>query len=89
MNKLSFQTITRRIDSLEFPDCELVVGIASGGVVPASLIAYKLNRPLRIIKFNYRDRDNNPQHPKPVLLSKICLAKDVGKELVRQMRKSK
>ena len=65
------------LKNARFPDCRLVVGIAEGGVVPAALIAAKLGCDLRIVKFNYRDAQNTPQHTAPLLLSKVDLPKDI------------
>ena len=65
---LSFQTVTQAIQRLELPDFDLVVGVGRGGVVPASLLAYKLGCNLTVMAINYRDDDNQPHHDAPVLL---------------------
>lgn len=65
---LSFQAISQAIQRLELPDFDLVVGVGRGGVVPASLLAYKLDANLTVIDINYRDDDNQPRHDAPVLL---------------------
>ena len=64
---LPFQDIARTIRHLALPPFDLVVGIGRGGTVPASLIAYKLGSPLAVMRFNYRDDDNQPRHEAPVL----------------------
>ena len=69
--KLHFPEITERIQKTQFPEVDLIVGIASGGVVPASLVAFHLGKPLDIIAINYRDEDNNPRYDVPRLLAKI------------------
>lgn len=66
---LDFATISRALKAFPLPDVDHIVGIASGGIVPASLIAHQLNRPLSLIEINYRARDNSPRYPRPVLLS--------------------
>ena len=66
---LSFTDISRRLKALPLPDVDLVIGIARGGVVPASLAAYQLDRPLQVIRVQYRADDNQPLHDTPVLLS--------------------
>ena len=66
---LDFTTISRALKAFPLPDVDHIVGIASGGIVPASLIAHQLNRPLSLIEINYRARDNSPRYPRPVLLS--------------------
>ena len=65
---LAFPDISRSIQRLELPAFDLVVGVGRGGVVPASLLAYKLGCDLAVIPFNYRDDDNQPRHDAPVLL---------------------
>jgi hypoxanthine phosphoribosyltransferase len=66
---LDFTTISRALKTFPFPEVDHVVGIATGGIVPASLIAHQINRPLSLIEINYRARDNSPRYPRPVLLS--------------------
>ena len=69
--KLLLPEIAERIRGTRFPDVDLVVGIASGGVVPASLVAFHLNKPLEVVAINYRDEDNNPRYDAPQLLKSI------------------
>lgn len=66
---LDFTTISRALKAFPFPDVDHVVGIATGGIVPASLIAHQINRPLSLIEINYRARDNSPRYARPVLIS--------------------
>src|SRR5512133_1442366 len=66
---LDFTTISRALKAFPLPEVDHVVGIATGGIVPASLIAHQINRPLSLIEVNYRARDNSPLYPGPVLLS--------------------
>jgi hypoxanthine phosphoribosyltransferase len=68
MTELSFKAITERVQELKLPSFDLVIGIATGGLVPASLIAYKLQAELRVMQMNYRDPSNKPRHSEPVLL---------------------
>ncbi len=65
---LDMAEISRRLKALALPDVDLVVGIATGGVVPASLVAFQLERPLALVQINYRAPDNSPRHPEPQLL---------------------
>ena len=69
--KLLLPEIAERIRGTRFPDVDLIVGIASGGVVPASLVAFHLNKPLEVVAINYRDEDNNPRYDAPQLLKSI------------------
>ena len=68
---LAFDTISRRLHSLSIPAVDVVVGIASGGTVPASLLAHQLRKPLVLVTINFRAPDNTPQRPAPQLLSKV------------------
>lgn len=66
---LDFLEIRTRLAGLELPLVEAVVGIATGGTVPASLVAYKLGVPLTLMQLNLRAEDNTPQRSKPELLA--------------------
>jgi adenine/guanine phosphoribosyltransferase-like PRPP-binding protein len=69
MTPLAFEDITARLARWKFPaDLDGVVGIASGGVVPAALVAQRLGLGLKIIALNYRDEANQPRHAVPQLL---------------------
>ncbi|MDH3709393.1 MAG: phosphoribosyltransferase [Cyclobacteriaceae bacterium] len=71
MIELSFSDISERLKNFSFPDIDLVVGIATGGVVPASLIAHQLQCPLRILTINYRDQENTPLYDAPMLMKEL------------------
>lgn len=61
--------IARAIRECPLPKADLVVGIGSGGIVPASLIAFHLGIPLKTMWLNYRDPDNRPRFADPKLVS--------------------
>lgn len=65
---VSFEEITQRLKAMPLPDVDLVIGIATGGIVPASLAAYQLGKPLRVLQINYRAPDNSPRYDTPQLL---------------------
>lgn len=69
MVPISFQEITERLRNAGLPETDLVIGIGTGGVVPAAIAAFHLNADLRIVTLNYRDEKNTPQHESPVLLN--------------------
>lgn len=71
--ELSFLAISNRIREIEYPEIDIVVGIATGGVVPASLLAFHLQVPLEIIHLNYRDETNKPRFASPKFLKKMDL----------------
>ncbi len=66
---LDFTTISRALKAFPLPEVDHVVGIATGGIVPASLVAHQIERPLSLIEINYRAGDNSPRYPDPVLLA--------------------
>lgn len=72
MTPLAFTDITTRLARWNFPaGIDGVVGIASGGTVPAALVAQRLGLDLRIIALNYRDEANEPRFAAPRLLSAV------------------
>jgi adenine/guanine phosphoribosyltransferase-like PRPP-binding protein len=70
---IDFREIRRRLKRCELPEVDRVVGIGSGGIVPAALVAYELDRRLSILMINYRDPDNIPRYGEPRLLAGIDL----------------
>ena len=68
MVPLSFKEISQRLNTVKLPETDLVIGIGTGGIVPAALAAYRLNAELRVMTLNYRDEKNNPRHEHPVVL---------------------
>ncbi|MCI0714587.1 MAG: phosphoribosyltransferase [Chloroflexi bacterium] len=71
--KFDFEAINTRLKHIPFPEVDLVVGIATGGIVPASLVAHQLGKPMKLIHINYRDEANNPQRKQPILLKPLDL----------------
>lgn len=70
---LSFPEIARRLKTADLPAVDWVVGIATGGIVPASLAAFHLERPLTLLAINFRAEDNTPRHDAPVVLGEVAL----------------
>lgn len=70
MVPLSFRDISKRLKQKELPETDLVIGIGSGGIVPAGIVAFHLNAELRIMVLNYRDEQNNPRYDQPRVLEK-------------------
>jgi len=72
MTPLAFKDITDRLGRWPFPArLDGVVGIATGGVVPAALVARQLGLELKVMALNYRDDANEPRFPEPKLLSAV------------------
>lgn len=72
MTPLAFEDIVRRLAAWKFPAAiDGVVGIASGGVVPAALVAQRLGVGMKVVALNYRDEANEPRFAEPKLLSAV------------------
>ncbi|MBE0689607.1 MAG: phosphoribosyltransferase [Anaerolineae bacterium] len=66
---LDFTIISRRLKSLSLPAVDYVVGIATGGIVPACLIAHQLDKPLALMHIQHRAKDNTPIYEPPLLVT--------------------
>jgi hypoxanthine phosphoribosyltransferase len=87
MVPLSFREISLRLKQMELPEVDVVIGIGSGGIPPATFVAFHLNAELVIMTLNYRDEKNNPRFDEPKVLfqpewnlqgKKILLVDDVS-----------
>lgn len=70
MQPLSFKQITERLQTIKFPEFDIVIGIGSGGVPAATMVAYHLNTELQVMVLNYRDEQNKPRYESPKVLQK-------------------
>lgn len=70
---IAFETIGEALRNTKLPTTDLVIGIGSGGVVPAAMAAYKLRTPMRVLWLNYRGIDNVPIHSIPQLSQPFSL----------------
>lgn len=68
MVPVSFTEISSRLRAMPLPETDLVIGIGTGGIVPASLVAFHLNCDLHIITLNYRDESNTPRYENPIIV---------------------
>ena len=68
MVPLSFKEISARLKQLDLPPFDVVIGIGSGGIVPAGFVAFHLNADLQVMVLNYRDEQNNPRYDEPRVL---------------------
>lgn len=68
MVPLSFTKISERLKQLDLPKFDLVIGIGSGGIPPATFVAFHLNAELEVMTLNYRDEENNPRYELPKVL---------------------
>ena len=65
---LAFVEISRRLENLDLHQIDRVIGIATGGIVPATMIAHQLRKPFSLLHINFRDEANFPRHDQPILL---------------------
>jgi hypoxanthine phosphoribosyltransferase len=82
MVPVSFTEISNRLRSLSLPETDLVIGIGTGGIVPASLVAFHLGCELQIITFNYRDENNTPRYETPILVNMPEIPSLIGKRIL-------
>lgn len=65
----SFEEVLERFRAIEIKeDFDIVVAIASGGIVPAALLNQRLQKEFNILEINFRDEDNVPRKQTPELL---------------------
>lgn len=70
MVPLSFTEIISRLKKISLPATDVVIGIGSGGIVPAAFVAFHLNAELTVMTLNYRDEENNPRYDEPRMIQK-------------------
>jgi hypoxanthine phosphoribosyltransferase len=80
--QLSFVEISQRLKQLDLPEIDWIIGIGSGGIVPASLLAHQLSKPLSLLTINYRAENNVPQHDTPKLLTSVPLLPEISRILL-------
>ncbi len=68
---LCFDAIRARLQHVSLPEGEHVVGILTGGTVPAALVAYRLGLPLDYLYLRFRNPNNEPEFDSPQLLAPI------------------
>lgn len=57
--------ISKRLRAVDFPAVDVVVGIQTGGRIPATLLSFHLGLPLYMLPINFRDENNNPRFDEP------------------------
>lgn len=82
MVPITFTEISARLHSMNLPETDLVIGIGTGGVVPASLVAFHLGCELQIVTLNYRDESNTPRYEKPIVINMPELPSLEGKRIL-------
>ena len=72
MNRKSFEEVLQRFREIEFNESfDMIVAIANGGIIPASILNQRLNREIYLLKINLRDPFQQPKYDTPRLVSPI------------------
>ena len=79
---LSFEEITRRFDQTELPEVDAVVGIQTGGRIPAVMCAYRLKCPLYMLPIHFRDSTNQPESENPVVFADLPQLPESGQRIL-------
>ena len=68
----TFNEVMDRFRSITFEDeFDIIVAIANGGIVPASIINQRLQKEIHLLKINLRDEHQHPKYDQPKLLEPI------------------
>ena len=68
----TFEEIMQRFREIEFyENFDLVVAIANGGIIPATIINQRLQADMQLLKINLRDPLQQPKYDSPQLLAPI------------------
>lgn len=70
--------ITQRLRAVDFPVVDAVVGIQTGGRIPATLLSFHLGLPLYMLPINFRDEENKPRFDEPQLVGECAVLPPAG-----------
>ncbi len=72
MNHKSFEEVIQRFREIDIPETfDMIVAIANGGIVPAAILAQRLELEVRLLRINWRDTRQKPKYDSPRLLAPI------------------
>ena len=72
MNEKTFDEVLQRFREIESPETfDMIVAIANGGIIPAAILAQRLNLEVQLLKINLRDVHQKPKYDNPKLLAPI------------------
>lgn len=72
MNNKRFEEVMERLRSIPIEEeFDLIVAIANGGIIPASLLNQRLQAEFHLLHLNLRDEYQNPKYDTPKLLRPI------------------
>ncbi len=69
--RLSMDAINERLQAADYPTVDAVVGIQTGGRIPATLLSFHLSLPLYMLPINFRDENNEPRYGEPKVLAEV------------------
>lgn len=69
--RLSMGEINQRLQAAAYPAVDAVVGIQTGGRIPATLLSLHLSLPLYMLPINFRDENNAPRYQEPQVLAEV------------------
>lgn len=69
--RLSMGEIAERMRAADYPPVDAVVGIQTGGRIPATLLSFHLGLPLYMLPINFRDENNDPRYDEPRVLAEV------------------
>ena len=79
---LSFTDISKALHQFRFPEVDYVIGIATGGIYPAVMIAHQLKLDFGFLHIHFRDVDNRPLYNEPRILSNPLENLDKAKRIL-------
>jgi hypoxanthine phosphoribosyltransferase len=74
--------VSDAVRSFQFPPVDVVVGIATGGTVPAAIVAHQLQVPMYLVHLNFRDEANTPRYERPLTLAGLYVSLAAGTRIL-------
>ena len=79
---LSMGEIAERMRAADYPTVDAIVGIQTGGRIPATLLSFHLGLPLYMLPINYRDENNDPRYDQPRVLAEVHKLPPAGAQVL-------
>jgi xanthine phosphoribosyltransferase len=72
MKTKSFKEVMQRFREIEFHEnFDMIVAIANGGIIPATIINQRLNTEIQLLKISLRDNNQQKKYDSPKLVAPI------------------
>jgi xanthine phosphoribosyltransferase len=72
MKTKSFKEVMQRFREIEFHEnFDMIVAIANGGIIPATIINQRLNTEIQLLKISLRDNNQQKKYNSPKLVAPI------------------